>query len=215
MNFLLSFIFLFSINVLADDFHKKCKVQFSKSELKEVERDFGQIALNRIADYIHEMKFLSKLEKPRKMVYLNNYLNDMLSEYDGITQNMSDHWATPKEFLKIGSGDCEDYAIIKYYSLQTLGYRADQLYFGVVKELYSGENHMVLLYYPYRSSEPFVLDNLSFRILKFHERVDLKFKYIFNNSGAFLVDKHGTKRKKINVNLSSFTHLLSRVESGE
>lgn len=214
MKFLLISYILF-YTLFADDFQKKCKVNFSKSELKEVEHHFGKIACNRIGDYVKEMKFLSKLDKPQKMVYLNNYLNDMMSEYDGVIQNRPDYWATPKEFLKIGRGDCEDYAIIKYYSLQTLGYKESQLYFGVVKELYSGVGHMVLLYYPHSQSEPFVLDNLSFRILKFHERVDLKFKYIFNTSGAYLVDEFGAKSRKVNINLSDFYELRSRVKSGE
>jgi len=213
---LLLFLSFFLIGTLfADNFAKKCKVQFSKKELKEVEKEFGKIAVNRISDYIHKIRFLNKLEKPRKMVYLNNYLNDMLSEYDSVTNSVIDHWATPKEFLKVGSGDCEDYAIIKYYSLQTLGYDKKQFYFAVAKELYSGTNHMVLLYYPHKNSEPFVLDNLSFRILKFHQREDLKVKYVFNTTGAFLVDEYGIKTRKINVNLQNFRELMLRVDTGE
>ncbi|HFE37506.1 MAG TPA: transglutaminase, partial [Gammaproteobacteria bacterium] len=38
-----------------------------------------------------------------------------------------DYWATPAEFLMSNAGDCEDYAIAKYYTLIAIGIPADKM----------------------------------------------------------------------------------------
>ncbi len=70
----------------------------------------------------------------------------------------SDWWATPQEFLKI-SGDCEDYAIIKYFALRELGFSQDDLRIVVVKDRIRGIGHAVLAVF--LQSDAFVLDNNS------------------------------------------------------
>lgn len=41
--------------------------------------------------------------------------------------NRSDYWATPKEFIQNGKGDCEDFAICKYYALRSAGFKYSDL----------------------------------------------------------------------------------------
>lgn len=38
-----------------------------------------------------------------------------------------DYWATPKEFRAKNAGDCEDFAICKYYALRKAGFKAEDL----------------------------------------------------------------------------------------
>lgn len=70
----------------------------------------------------------------------------------------SDWWATPQEFLKI-SGDCEDYAIIKYFALRELGFAQDDLRIVVVKDRIRGIGHAVLAVF--LQGDAFVLDSNS------------------------------------------------------
>ena len=52
---------------------------------------------------------------------VNRFLNDWRYQADQQNYGRRDYWATPLEFLR-RSGDCEDYAIIKYVSLRQLGF---------------------------------------------------------------------------------------------
>ena len=57
-----------------------------------------------------------------------------------------DYWATPSEFEYKGTGDCEDYAIYKYFKLLEYGVDKDLLRFVVGKSKSTGNYHLVLLY---------------------------------------------------------------------
>ncbi len=54
-----------------------------------------------------------------------------------------DYWMTPREFAA-RSGDCEDYAIAKYYALRYLGVPAGQLRVVAVWNRRRGEGHALL-----------------------------------------------------------------------
>ncbi len=92
---------------------------------------------------------------------------------------------TPKEFLIKGKGDCEDYAIAKYFALLELGVKKEHLYMAVVKERTSSGMHMVLFYIEDKTKSPLVLDNLSFKVLPLSKRVDLIPDVAFNEVDAY------------------------------
>ena len=54
---------------------------------------------------------------------------------DIIHWNKVDYWATPIEFLASHGGDCEDFAIAKYFTLIQLGIPEEQLTLTYVKAL--------------------------------------------------------------------------------
>jgi len=137
---------------------------------------------------------MSQLSKKKQLREVNFYLNGLLPQYDAITNNKEDVWATPKEFLTIGCGDCEDYAIIKYYSLLRLGFDEKKLYLTIVQDKYTSGYHMVLSYFQTPKNSPLVLDNLSFRILPLSKRVDLKPLFFINSKGVYKLKK-GTLTK--------------------
>ena len=102
-----------------------------------------------------------------------------------------DYWATPLETLGRGAGDCEDFAIAKYFSLLALGVPETKLRFVYVRALLQQgqtlrvEPHMVLAYYKSPGAEPLVLDNLASIIASASQRSDLTPVYSFNKEGYF------------------------------
>jgi predicted transglutaminase-like cysteine proteinase len=101
-----------------------------------------------------------------------------------------DYWASPLESLAKGAGDCEDYAIAKYFSLVALGIPVAKLRLVYVRlhSLATGAQpsaHMVLAYYPSASAEPLVLDNLIGDIWPASRRPDLSPVFSFNSEGLW------------------------------
>lgn len=73
-----------------------------------------------------------------------------------------DYWAIPAEFLK-KSGDCEDYAIIKYFTLKELGIPPETMRIVVLRDTIRNLAHAVLVVY--MNDNAYVLDNLSNAVL--------------------------------------------------
>jgi len=79
---------------------------------------------------------------------------------------LPDYWATPAEFL-IKSGDCEDFAITKFYALIKLGVSPDDMRIVALKDTIRNLAHAVLVVY--MNDNAYVLDNLTDMVLS-HER---------------------------------------------
>lgn len=62
---------------------------------------------------------------------------------DRDTFGVNDHWAGPWRFLQ-SRGDCEDYAIAKYATLEQLGFARRDLQIVVVEDTWRGVAHAVL-----------------------------------------------------------------------
>lgn len=125
-----------------------------------------------------------------------------------------DYWATPLETLGRGAGDCEDFAIAKYFSLLALGVPEPKLRFVYVRALLQQgqvlrvEPHMVLAYYKSPGAEPLVLDNLASIIASASQRSDLTPVYSFNQEGYFNGVLRTTLKK--GTRLSRWEDLLLR-----
>ena len=162
---------------------------FSKQDLKLIKYKSGYIAKNRVVDYSLTMRRLKKFPRRKQLVHVNRYLNQLLQKPDSLNQDISDYWETPKEFLCIGFGDCEDYAIIKYFTLIKLGFPKNRLFLTTVYVKSSGTYHMVVSYFEYFLKPPLILDNLSFRILNTKERDDLVIGKFINHQGVFKLNQ--------------------------
>lgn len=100
----------------------------------------------------------------------------------------ADYWASPLEALRQGRGDCEDYAITKYFSLLSAGVSAARLRLVYVRaRLDDGEvqAHMVLAYHPVDADEVLILDNLIDDVLPASRRSDLSPVFSFNSEGLW------------------------------
>lgn len=76
-------------------------------------------------------------------------VNAMVNAYDYIDDKTNwgreDYWATPKDFFARGGGDCEDFAIVKYAWLRSLGVPEDRMRLAVVQDVAKNTPHTVLV----------------------------------------------------------------------
>jgi predicted transglutaminase-like cysteine proteinase len=88
-----------------------------------------------------------------------------------------------------GAGDCEDFAIAKYITLQMLGIGNEHLRLIYVRAK-SGSTasiaHMVLGFYPQPTDEPQILDNLISSVRPASMRSDLVPVFSFNSDGLWV-----------------------------
>jgi predicted transglutaminase-like cysteine proteinase len=134
----------------------------------------------------------SRTDAMDKLRQVNEYFNHRIAFYDDmVVWGQSDYWATPAETLAMGRGDCEDFAIAKYFSLQLAGVPIEQLRIVYVKARIGGSRssiqqaHMVLAYYPTPDAEPLVLDNLITDLRPASQRSDLTPVFSFNSQGIW------------------------------
>ena len=126
-----------------------------------------------------------------KIKAVNDFYNQRLAYVEDIDNwGQVDYWASPLESLGKGAGDCEDYAIGKYFTLTSLGVPHARLRMVYVRASIAGAPngfvaHMVLAYYPTPESEPLVLDNLQPGIRPAGERPDLSPVFSFNAEGLW------------------------------
>ncbi|UVJ46535.1 transglutaminase-like cysteine peptidase [Pseudomonas sp. LS1212] len=73
----------------------------------------------------------------------------------------TDYWASPLETLEQGAGDCEDFALAKYFTLQLLGISESNLRLVYTTLASTKQAHMVLGFWSDTGAEPVLLDNLN------------------------------------------------------
>ncbi len=78
-----------------------------------------------------------------QLAAVNRLINGWRYESDQAAYGVVDYWATPAEF-KAAGGDCEDFAIAKYFMLAELGFPTETLRLVVLRDLVRGEDHAVL-----------------------------------------------------------------------
>ena len=141
---------------------------------------------------------------------VNLFFNKQMTYVEDIDLwHVVDYWETPVEALWKGAGDCEDYAIAKYFSLRHLGVSSDKLRITYVKALRQNRAHMVLTYYASPTATPLVLDNLIGEIRPASLRKDLLPVYAFNAEGLYLPNgKKGDSKK-----LSRWQELLQKMKA--
>ncbi|WP_068310108.1 transglutaminase-like cysteine peptidase [Polycladidibacter hongkongensis] len=76
----------------------------------------------------------------------------------------ADYWASPDETLAKGKGDCEDYAILKYWSLAALGFDRGAMQVVAVYDRSVEDYHAVLHVKLFGAD--YILDNRSMRVLR-------------------------------------------------
>lgn len=92
----------------------------------------------------------------KKLDLVNRYSNEHPYIIDRVNWGVEDYWESPGEFL-IKSGDCEDYAIIKYMSLVIMGFNPNNLRVVVLQDNNLNVLHSVLAVY--LEDKIYILDN--------------------------------------------------------
>ena len=134
---------------------------------------------------------LETLDERTRVEAVNRFFNRIVAYgKDSEAWGRPDYWATPMETLRRGAGDCEDYAIAKYFALQAIGIPASRLRLFYVR-LHPGQaggawskEHVVLGYYPLDETEPLILDNLIATLYPAPQRTDLAVLFSFDRDSV-------------------------------
>jgi len=181
--------------------------------LASVERKNGPDARLRVEAWQRLLDNDPARSEQDKLDAVNRFFNQLVFVSDAEHWGREDYWATPLEFLATGGGDCEDFAVAKYFALKALGVPGDRLRMTYVKAIRLNEAHMVLTYYATPSAEPVVLDNLVPDIRPASIRKDLVPVYSFNGDGLWLAKARGQGRFVGSPDrLSRWTELQKRVD---
>jgi len=121
-----------------------------------------------------------------KLQKTNLFFNQLQFTTDQKLWGLSNYWATPIEFIGANAGDCEDFAVAKYFSLLSLGITDEKLRIIMVKALTLNQYHMVVAYYSTPTAEPLILDNIDGEIKLASKRKDLIPVYSFNGKQLWL-----------------------------
>jgi predicted transglutaminase-like cysteine proteinase len=131
---------------------------------------------------------MAGLDEAARLPLVNEFFNRrVLFRDDAEVWGQADYWASPLETLNKGAGDCEDYAIAKYFSLVAAGMPVAKLRLVYVRAQIGGavQAHMVLAYYAQPEAEPLILDSLIGEVRPASRRPDLAPVFSFNSEGLW------------------------------
>jgi predicted transglutaminase-like cysteine proteinase len=183
--------------------------------LQTAEKRYGPLGPARGRIEAWSQLLQSELNQPEReqLNAVNRFFNQQLNFQDDMRiWRQTDYWATPVESLIKAAGDCEDYALAKYFSLRHLGIPSEKLRITYVKALNQNQAHMVLTFYSSPTADPLVLDNLIGEIRPASQRKDLLPVYAFNAEGLYLPGAHGSKRSSDSKKLSRWQDVLQKMQ---
>jgi predicted transglutaminase-like cysteine proteinase len=86
---------------------------------------------------------VADLDRNAQLQAVNRFFNRWPYKSDREVYRVKEYWATPAEFMA-RSGDCEDYAIAKFFALRELGFGNDQMRIAIVYDRLRRRGHAVL-----------------------------------------------------------------------
>ena len=175
---------------------------------------YGQEARLRLLEWQSLIKSQSNSSDFEKLRLVNSFFNRLPFIDDTVHWGKQDYWATPVEFIASNGGDCEDFAIAKYFTLKEMGVPEERMLITYVKSLKLNQAHMVLTYYSAQDADPLVLDNLVSEIRQASKRDDLVPVYSFNARDLWLSKERGRgKRVGSSDRIGLWTDLTERMEA--
>lgn len=190
-------------------------IELSEAVIASAERKYGHEARLRLESWLKLIAANKKKSEDEKLRIVNDFFNQVPFASDIDHWGVADYWATPVELLASNGGDCEDYAIGKYFTLLALGMDINKLRITYVKAPQApnpaDQAHMVLTYYSRPDAIPLVLDNLVPDIRSASVRKDLTPVYSFNGEGLWLAKERGSGRVGGSEKISLWTQLNARM----
>jgi predicted transglutaminase-like cysteine proteinase len=147
--------------------------------------DCGERRINRchMAQWLAFLTRIRALPPQEQLREINRYANEKDYVLDLDNYGFEDYWAIAREFLGNG-GDCEDFAITKYFSLRWLGYPRDDMRIVVVQDTNLRVPHAVLAVG--RGNDILVLDNQIREVLPHGQVVHYAPVYSINERGWWI-----------------------------
>lgn len=161
------------------------KVKFSESKrptFYDDDLDIADMAVARQWNRLYNLALNRDLKT--KLKYVNNFFNQWPAGFDDKIWGVEDYWANPWEFMAYG-GDCEDYAIAKFYALKTLGVPAKDLCLMIADDFKAMITHVVLIVRDPNGRDFYVLDNTTEVIYKNGASSKLVPRYFLNESNVW------------------------------
>ena len=190
------------------------------SQLQQLaKKRYGEMALTTVSQWRLLIDQNKDATDSEKIEHVNNFFNQRIRFRDDLlTWNENDYWATPLETMGRQQGDCEDFSIAKYITLQLMGVPIEKLRMTYVRARIGGPNskvsqaHMVLSYYPEPTAIPMLLDNLIMEIRPASRRPDLTPVFGFNSQGLWVGGASNPAINNPSSRLSRWRDMLSRMQ---
>jgi predicted transglutaminase-like cysteine proteinase len=151
----------------------------------------GPRAVSAVALLQPLLRQASDMDERSRLNVINGFFNRRIQFREDVDAwGQVDYWASPLESMQKGEGDCEDYAIGKYFSLLAAGTPMERLRMVYVRAQLGApggptQAHMVLAYYAAPDAEPLILDNLVDDVRPASRRPDLTPVFSFNGEGLW------------------------------
>ena len=135
-------------------------------------------------------KNLSSLSPKERLMAINVRVNQRLTyKIDQLQWGVSDYWQTPSESIALGTGDCEDYAILKAYLALKAGFTLDNL--AVLTGVLAPNNQAHAVLVARDGNVFYVLDNRSPLVMTVDGRSDIKPLFSVTTNDVWLYRKTG------------------------
>jgi predicted transglutaminase-like cysteine proteinase len=192
-----------------------CGNALEGARLLQSAQKLGPTAAARTQTLIEVMQSEVGGDEISKLRSMNEFFNRAIVFKDDIDNwGVPDYWTGPIELLNRGQGDCEDYAIAKYFSLIAMGVSPAKMRMVYVRAQVGSSilAHMVLAYYPEPTAEPLILDNLITDMRPASRRPDLAPVFSFNAEGLWQGVGSSTAGDPV-ARLSKWRDVLSRARA--
>lgn len=184
------------------------------SRLLEVANSRGPRVMAEAQGLLRVIDRAGRMDEVARLTAVNDFFNQRIRyTEDSEVWGVPDYWASPLESLGKGAGDCEDYAIAKYFTLASSGVPVAKLRMVYVRAMLNGQSlaHMVLAYYAQPNAEPLILDNLQPEVKPASQRPDLTPQFSFNTEGLWSGVGAASMGNPV-VRLSQWRELLAKVK---
>lgn len=149
----------------------------------------GEQAAQRLQGWQSLIAQSMQLSAADKLKTVNAFFNQHIRYgEDPEVWDQVDYWASPLETLERGAGDCEDFALAKYFTLRLLGIPEESLRLVYTTLSSTRQAHMVLGYWADDEAAPVLLDNLRSAVLPITQRADLQMQFAFDTGQLYRFD---------------------------
>lgn len=140
-------------------------------------------------------QYLSKDELPERFESLGDSLEQLNQSINDIVQytpdsklyGSPDHWANFEEISENLAGDCEDYALMKYWALRKAGVPAETMHVLVFYDQIVRIHHAVLVVK--KDNKEFILDNRTDKLFELKKMTDILPNMAINENEFYIYGK--------------------------
>ncbi len=140
------------------------------------------------APWIEWARNLSSLSPKERLMAINVRVNQRITyKIDQLQWGVGDYWQTPSESIDLGTGDCEDYAILKAYLALKAGFTLDNL--SVLTGVLAPNNQAHAILIARDGNAFYVLDSRSPLVMTVDGRNDIKPLFSVTTNDVWLYRK--------------------------